>query len=247
MKIVLEKDEVSWQAILYDLVKKEGMDPFDIDVSKIAQSYLDNIREMKNHDFRLSGKVVLAAAIMLKLKSNKLVGHDLNELDRLLTQPEFDEAAFFDEIHSGGAQKQDVFIPELIPRTPQPRKRKVSIHDLVWALQKALEVKRRRVLRHRPPAPMDAPERKFDVSKLIKGIFAKLVTFFNNKQEIITFSNLTPSKDKNDIITTLIPLLHLANERKVELSQQEHFGEIYVKVLDTTPLPDESAAETLTV
>ena len=47
---------------------------------------------------------------------------------------------------------------QLIPRIPQPRKRKVSIYDLVGALQKALEVKKRRVIRSIPDAPLDIPE-----------------------------------------------------------------------------------------
>ena len=34
--------------------------------------------------------------------------------------------------------------PQIYPRTPQPRKRKVSVFDLVQALEKALEVENRR-------------------------------------------------------------------------------------------------------
>src|SRR3972149_9551593 len=77
-------DEITWQTIIFDLVKTEQMDPWDIDVSTLTQKYIDMLRTIKEHDFRVSGKVLLAAAILLKLKSNKLVGEDLSELDRLL-------------------------------------------------------------------------------------------------------------------------------------------------------------------
>ena len=73
------------------------------------------------------------------MKSTKLVGDDLSELDRLLVGVEEEvEELDFDE--TSEIPKLDE-IPTLIPRTPQPRKRKVSIFDLVKALEKALEVK----------------------------------------------------------------------------------------------------------
>src|SRR3989338_4148372 len=143
--IFSKADEVTWQSIIYGLVKSEQMDPWDIDVSIFAQKYINMLRELKGHDFRVSGKVLLAAAILLKMKSNKLVGDDLSELDRLLIgiDEEMEELGF--EETSGQLPKFGE-IPSLIPRTPQPRKRKVSIFDLVEALERALEVKKRRLL-----------------------------------------------------------------------------------------------------
>ena len=95
--ILLSKaDEVTWQSIIYELVKTEQMDPWDIDVSVLTQKYIDMLRGLKEHDFRVSGKVLLAAAILLKMKSNKLVGEDLSELDRLLigVEGEMEELGF---------------------------------------------------------------------------------------------------------------------------------------------------------
>ncbi|HIJ18946.1 TPA: segregation/condensation protein A, partial [Candidatus Woesearchaeota archaeon] len=82
--LLTQQDEITWQTILYDLVRKEGMDPWDVDISLIARRYIELIRKLKEHDFRLSGKVLLAAAILLKLKSSKLVDEDITELDRLI-------------------------------------------------------------------------------------------------------------------------------------------------------------------
>ncbi len=243
MSIVLNEDDISWQSILYDLVRKEGMDPFDIDVTLIAKRYLERIRELKDHDFRMSGKVLLAAAIMLKIKSTTLIGQGLQELDRLLTQPEFDEDAFFEEIEAGPRRLEDPgSIPPLRPRTPQPRKRKVSIHDLVGALQKALEVKRRRVLRQTPTVNMKAPEDKIDIGVLVKNLFGKIIGLFRRKSDI-TFSGLVSGKTKEDKVTTLLPLLYLSNTQRIELIQEVPFGEITIKLLDESPLPEGFGAE----
>ena len=133
--IFSKADEVSWQSIIFNLVKTEQMDPWDIDVSILAQRYIGMLRGLKEHDFRVSGKVLLAAAILLKMKSNKLVGDDLSELDKLLmgVEDEIAELGFEDAPRIEKLTE----IPTLIPRTPQPRKRKVSIFDLVEALQRA--------------------------------------------------------------------------------------------------------------
>ena len=222
-----KSDEIIWQNIIYELVKSEQMDPWDIDVSIISQKYVGMLKTMKEHDFRVSGKVLLAAAILLKMKSNKLVGDELTELDRLLVGVEEQmEDLGFEE--AGRTEKLDE-IPSLIPRTPQPRKRKVSIFDLVEALEKALEVKKRRILHSIPPLNLEPPKKKRDITLVIMEVYGKIKSFFVNAiQRKLTFSELLPTSSKEDKVYTFIPLLHLAQQNKIELVQENPFGEIQI-------------------
>ena len=87
-QILYKEDEVTWQSLLYELVKKEGMNPWDINISLLTRKYIDIIKTLKELDFRISGKIVLAAALLLKIKSNRLVGEDLDYLDSLFAQSE---------------------------------------------------------------------------------------------------------------------------------------------------------------
>ena len=220
-------DEITWQTIIYELVKSEQMDPWDIDVSILAQKYIDMLRNLKEHDFRISGKVLLAAAILLKIKSTKLVGEDLTELDRLLigVEEEMEELGFEE---SGEIPKLGE-IPALMPRTPQPRKRKVSIFDLVEALERALEVKKRRLLHSIPPLNLEAPKKKRDITQIIRDVYGRIKSFFISALGgKLTFSKLLPSESKEDKVYTFIPLLHLAQQNKIELVQDAPFGEIEV-------------------
>lgn len=220
-------DEVTWQSIIYELIKSEQMDPWDIDVSILAQKYIGMLRTLKEHDFRVSGKVLLAAAILLKMKSNRLVGEDLTELDRILigVEDEMEELGF-DE---AGKAAEIGEIPSLIPRTPQPRKRKVSIFDLVDALERALEVKKRRLLNSIPPLNIEAPKRKKDITQIIREVYGRIKSFFISAlKDRLTFSKLLPSETKEDKVYTFIPLLHLAQQNKIELVQEVPFGEIGV-------------------
>ena len=238
-QILYNEDEVTWQTLLYELVKKEQMDPWDINISLLTKKYIQIIKKLKELDLRISGKVLLAAAILLKIKSNRLLNEDLSELDRLLTESEelVDELDLEEPVVYEDGEKHP-----LIPRTPQPRKRKVSIFDLVGALEKALEVKRRRVLNSIPPMDVKVPKKTKDITQIIREVYGRIKAFFT-RQERLTFSQLVPSNTKEDKIYTFIPLLHLTTQRKIDLNQKEHFGEIEIMLNTEKEINEELKAE----
>ncbi|MFH1849741.1 MAG: segregation/condensation protein A [archaeon] len=234
-EIIFDKDEITWQTMIYELVKREEMDPWDVDVSVLAQRFLDMLKKLKEMDFRISGKILLAAAILLKLKSNRLVEEDLNVFDRLMASTEINEEEFYEELESElGHVDLDATKDEfrLVPRTPQPRKRKVSVYDLVDALQKALEVKNRRIPSSVRDSPaVEIPRKGVEISVIIKDIYNQIREHYSSKKGTLTFSQLLPSDNKEDKVYTFIPLLHLTNQRKIDLEQKDHFGEIWIELL----------------
>ena len=241
-EIIYAKDDVTWQRLLYELVKTEGMNPWDINISLLTKHYIETIKKLKDLDFRISGKVLLAAAILLKIKSDRLLNEDLSELDRLLRES---EEELVEELDLEEPQRQYDEKHSLIPRTPQPRKRKVSVFDLVKALEKALEVKQRRVINSIPPMDVKIPEKKMDITQVIREVYSKIISFFTrNSQNKLTFSQLVPSQTKEDKIYTFIPLLHLTNQRKVNLEQKEHFGEIEIMINTQKEVDKELDTET---
>ena len=58
--LLFVEDELSWKDIIYKLIEEEHMDPWDIDVSMLAQKFLEMLQKLKELDFRISGKMVLA-------------------------------------------------------------------------------------------------------------------------------------------------------------------------------------------
>lgn len=227
--MLVNKDEVTWQQIISELVKQERMDPWDINVSILASKFINAVKELQKIDFRVSGKVVLAAAILLRLKSKRLLEDDLNALDRLIASSEQTQEEFYDELE----QEMQIKRPEdfqLIPRTPQPRKRKVSVYDLINALNKALEVKGRRKFRIIPEAPeVKAPKNFVDINLQIAKILEEIKEHYTSNDDKLTFSRLVPKEaTKFEKVIIFNPLLHLTNQRKVDLDQKEHFGEIEI-------------------
>ena len=243
--IIFNKDEITWQTIIYELVRSNQMDPWDIDISLLTKKYIDMLKKLKDLDFRVSGKVVLAAAILLKIKSNRLVGEDLDALDALFSQKEEDQVqGLFDEEIPREKLLFQENKPFLFPRTPQPRKRKVSVYDLVNALEKALEVKRRRVFQHSPEYNIEIPKKSRDITVTIRDMYYKIKNFFSSNQgNTLTFSHLIPSGSKEDKIFTFIPLLHLSHLRKVELKQDIPFSEIEIMLRTERETEKELRAE----
>ncbi|MBS3137985.1 segregation/condensation protein A [Candidatus Woesearchaeota archaeon] len=239
--VLFNKDDITWQTMIYELVRKEQMDPWDIDIATLSQRFLDTLRKLKEMDFRISGKIILAAAILLRLKSHKLVTEDLSELDRLISMSEQTEQEFYDELEQN-INENNIKINidgndfTLTPRTPQPRKRKVSVYDLVEALQKALEVKKRRMARIRgDDIQMEIPKKVVDMNLLIQQTYNQIAAHFLQKKDakIMTFSELiNNSQERNEKIYAFVPLLHLTTYRKIDIDQEAHLSEINITLSD---------------
>jgi segregation and condensation protein A len=236
-QILVEQNDVTWKAIIYDLMKSEEMDAWDVDLGVLTSKYLARIRELKEHDLHVSGKVLLAAAMLLKMKSKRLVGEDLNEFDRLLASAEMTEDQFYNELETE-LKHARVVPPEemlrLIPRTPQPRKRKVSVYDLVRALEKALEVKHRRLIRlDSPEGRIILPAKRIDITLAIKQVYKAIREWsvLNHKPRM-KFSELLPKDPSRDAkVFTFVPLLHLGTARKIDVEQAVPFDDFEIKLI----------------
>lgn len=233
--LLFDKDEITWQDIIYDLIKKEQMDPWDIDVSMLAEKFIDLLKEMKKMDFRLSGKIILAAAFFLKIKSDKLLKEDMAVLNDLINPAENqDLLGMLDNMSDEISLPMEK--PVLTYRTPQPRKRKVSVYDLINALEKAFESDNKRTFKKvisSKYAPIKLPKKDKDVTVIINDVYKKIEMKMKNVK-IITFSELVDSDSKEDKLYTFVPLIYLDTQRKIDLEQPEHFGDINIHLVKKT-------------
>src|SRR3989338_6037892 len=139
LDLLLKRDEITWQSIILELVKSEEVDPWDIDISLLSQKYLETIRKLKEANLFISGKVLLASAILLRVKSQNLLDHDFVVLDNLLFPPEeLEELNQYED--NQGRQSLLLEHPKLTIKTPQAQKKKVTVDDLLEALEQALAV-----------------------------------------------------------------------------------------------------------
>jgi len=230
LNLLLEQNEVTWQDIIYGLIKTEEMDPWDVDISLLTQHYIETVKGLQEINFFVSGKVLFAAAFLVKIKSDKLVNEDIAHFDSILFPS---NEVLEDDMDMIFHERPHVEVPPLGIKTPQARKRKVTVQDLVKALERALEVNKRRIIRYnryRNECAPTIPEKKVDITELIKSIFEKIKALFQRK-EPVTFTKLLPEGgEKKEKILTFLSLLHLNTEKKIWMQQDEHFGEIYINM-----------------
>jgi len=220
-------EKLSWQAIIYDLINSEQLNPWDVDISLLSSKYLEKVRELEAHNFFISSKVLLAAALLLRIKSEILLNYDLRSLDDILFGREKGKKYTQERI-----ELEDE-IPELVPRTPLPRFRKVTLKELMASLGKAIKTETRRIRKvvvakqHELETAIVLPKKTINLKDSIREIYKRLKNIFLNREERLAFSELA-GKSKEEKIATFVPLLHLDNQQKVWLEQDKHFEEIWI-------------------
>lgn len=205
-----------WGEVLKALT--EDMDPWNIDLSTLNSRLTEHIEHMRRLDLRIPAKILLAAAIIYKLKSETL---GFGEEAPLEDEPTFSEDFSLDEVPlDAGA----IVIPPIqLPLQRSPR-RKITLDELVDALGKAMTIKGRREAREF--FQMDLAG--IDISKNIEELYEKICAFLESEGKV-TFSGLlgiNPTKENK--IRAFNSMLHLASEGRIVCSQVELFGEIQI-------------------
>ena len=223
-------EKLSWQAIIYDLINTEQLDPWDVDLAILTDKYLVKVRSLEEANFFVSSKVLLAASLLLRIKSEILLNHYIPSLDDILFGKKEEKKYVQERI------ELDEEIPDLVPRTPLPRFRKVTLQELMEALGKAISTENRRIKKvvlarqHEREIELSLPKTKINLKDRIQEIYSKLKEFLldeKDEKHKLAFSELS-GKTREDKITTFVPLLHLDNQQKVLLEQETHFEEIYI-------------------
>lgn len=209
-------DVPEWKSILVELVNSEKMDPWDIDIIDLSEKYLEKINSMDQTDLRVPANAILASAILLRAKS------------KLLKIPSLDE---LEESKNGMDKIIEEFIPELKDiRTL--REGKISLDELVDAIENIVEQTKKKKMRLR-----EMPELKFQVPIAGENITARMEKVFEkikekaDSQGLVLFSNLLDSETNLHVIETFIPLLFLQDENKINLWQEDWFGEIFISLM----------------
>lgn len=226
---LLTGDEIGWQAIIYDLARSEQLDPLNIDITLLTRGFLEKMRKLEEANFFVSGKVLLAAAILLRMKAER-VYDQLQHFDELLFGREEQEETEAERFYVSRGE-----LPIILPKTPLPRMKKVTIEELMKALNRAIEVEERRqkrydsVIEAEREAAIVLPRKTINITEKIKELYKKIKGFFFKQiGKRMTFSELVPSQSREDKIATFIPLLHLDSREKIILEQPKAFEEIYI-------------------
>ena len=224
---ILFSREIGWQEIIYDLINTEQLDPWNIDIIILTKGYLKKIENLEEADFFVSSKVLLAASLLLRIKSEILLNKHIKSIDEILFGKKEPINQKLERI------ELDEEIPELIPRSPVPRFKKVTLKELIESLNKAITTENRRIKKEiinknaLRETGISLPKRNFSIKDKIRQLYSKLIKHFsdNKDHKKITYTDFVGT-DKEERIISFSPMLHLENQKKIWLHQPQHFEEI---------------------
>jgi segregation and condensation protein A len=214
--------EPSWEDVIVRIVSEEGMDPWKLDLIRLADVFAAYVGRMDQLDLRIPARFILIAAILLRLKSDILAG--VPQKQALLGEP--------------GPEKDSELIRLLaqIPPLQPPVKRMplgpVTMEELLAALRKAFEVEERRKrkkehLRRRVDVVL--PQERDDITDRIARLLEEINKAITDIEGSTTFSKIVKKWERREIVRTLMPMLHLSQEGKITHEQPVLFEDIIVK------------------
>jgi segregation and condensation protein A len=220
----------TWKDVLLGLINSEKIDPWNIDVSEIASKYLEVIMKMKKLDLHLPANLILAASILVRIKSDDLIFKEEENLYDYGMEDFPDELMFSVE----DINKSDSTNFELSFKQKLPRMRRVTIKELMNAVEEAIkeegvrEIKfKKKSVKEKFVMPIKIDTKKVDVEKIIRNTYSK-ITDTTDEYGMVSFNNITKT-DTKDKIYSMIAILYLETHEYITIVQETFFGEIIIK------------------
>ncbi|MCK5449712.1 segregation/condensation protein A [Candidatus Pacearchaeota archaeon] len=227
---LITSEDLNWQTIIYDLIKTEQLDPWDIDIKLLAERYIEVIQQLEEGNFFISSKVLLACSLLLRLKSEILINSYIQDLNDALYGRKDGKKYELERIEIDEGE-----LPTLVPRTPMARHRKVTLEELMSALNNAINTENRRIKREikgqqaRKSLLTVMPRGvQIPLKVKVKNIFGIIQGHLGQNNPHMKFSHLAPTKE--EMLASFIPVLHLSHNQKIYLKQQIHFDEIHMSL-----------------
>ena len=203
-----------WKEVLTDIIVEEEMDPKNLNIKILADSFVDYLKRMEKFDFRVPGRFILISAILLRMKCEIILDEEIKKRESKSDKPS--------EINL-----DDVTI--LSPPIVRRPTRKVTLPELITSLNKTFEFKKRK--EEKKVMLYERVERLFNYEENIEKRIKDTFNMIRTKGDIMNFRYIIPEWSKKEIVKVLIPILHLVNRGDIDLIQEEVFGEITIKVL----------------
>jgi len=241
-KVKFEVFEGPLDLLLY-LIKKEEVDIYEVNLTKLATQFIEHIETMRLLDLEIAGEFLVMAATLMYIKSRELLPVDLQaqvEGEEEGVDPRWElirQLVEYKKFKDAAAQLQALELRQenIFPRTPPKPEfeaepvhgAEASIFDLVNAVSAVLQ----RI--SKSGDQRDIFEDKFSVSQKIEHLMKTI-----NERPRLRFSELFEGvTSRSEVVCTFLALLELIRLKQVVATQPEVFGEIEIARSEPEPAP----------
>lgn len=235
-KVQFEVFEGPLDLLLY-LIKKEEVDIYEVNLTKLATQFIAHIELMREFDLEVAGEFLVMASTLMYIKSRELLpvdqqvvveGEDEGEdprwelIRQLVEYKKFKDAAAKLQIRE--TEQENIF-----PRLPGKiefaadgpvAKQDLSIFDLLNAVNVILQR-----FTKREASSREIFEDKWTVSEKIEYVLRELTT-----RTTLRFTELfADASSRTEVICTFLALLELIRLKQLICAQSEAFEEIEIR------------------
>lgn len=242
-----ERGEFDGIDVLVAMARQGKIDPWAVDIVEVADMFSTHLFQSKAQNLRYSSRVILYAALLLKMKADILDGIDITEIIPPDETPmdEWDDGFMPDDMYEDYVPTNNVAsFEEVLQRRTSVRlnrNRIVTLRDLVRQLEfyakldkkveienakkRAQQARRTRDLSKLTPSDMVNLAHEEDY-KLGASILRNNLTEILNRETQIELNELVLLG--MDRITAYISILFLVTEGEYTLKQDDFYGNLYV-------------------
>ncbi len=231
--------------LLLELIKKNEMDIYDIQISVITQQYLESLAQMRQLDLEVAGEYLVLAATLLYIKSKMLLPQEEGDeeedgldprselIRKLLEYLAFKEAAKelgFLESERGKVftrQISDYYLAQLDPEDVGIDTFSASLFDLLTAFQGVLS-----------KIGVKKPHEVFEQVITIEQMIAEIKGRLEREKKVVFSSLFSENWTRNYLIATFLAVLEIVRNRFARVGQDAIFGEIVIEMAEPAESPE---------
>ena len=241
-----EKGEFDGIDVLVSMARQGKINPRAIDILEVADMFSAHVFQSKAQNLRYTSRVILYAAILLKMKADILEGIDITEIipqntdDDLIDDMIPDDLIYDDYVPTNNVISFD----EVLQRRTSVRlnrNRVVTLRDLVRQLEFYAKLDKKVEIENAKKRAQSS-RRRNDLSKLTASDMVNLAQeeyikrgvsiLKNNLVEILNREDKIELNELTllgmDRVTAYQSLLFLVSEGEYELSQDDFYSNLYV-------------------
>lgn len=221
--------EQPWEETLDFLTA--DMPPQEIDIALLADRYRTYLSELQEYDLSIPARAIRVCAELLKMKAQAL---HIDEEDEMMDEEnpmDFEEEEMIEEDWEQDTTELKVG-PDLDMPVKQKPKRRMQIDELKNALRDAVEVNKKREQRQERRMEMDQQFEmdEEDINDKLDRLLGSIRNLVSTEtKEKVNFDQILEQKDKEEKIEKFKHILHLENDEKVELIQEEFMGDLEIR------------------
>lgn len=221
--------------LLCHLVDKNKMDIYKVNISQIADQYIEYINQMKELNLEVTSEFVLMASTLLYIKSKSLLPKQVEDEGELTEEELINRIIEYKKYKEISKKLREQFLiyskrfyklPDKVELPKRKLEDEYSKELLEEAYKKLLKLNKEKININAINIEKIAITETITVTSKVKDIFRELM-----KKPRFIFNKLCATKryTKLETVTAFTGLLELTRKNKVTADQEKTFGDITVE------------------